>query len=81
MILFNINDRKPKKVLLVEDNELDSSQIAKMLDNGDLINIEIADSGSKALELIRKIMYDCIIVDYMLPDIGGLEFVTEISSH
>jgi CheY-like chemotaxis protein len=32
------------------------------------------------LELIANNAYDCIIVDYMLPDIGGMEFVTEINS-
>lgn len=42
--------------------------------------MEIVDSGLKALDLIRQNEYDCIIVDYMLPDIGGLELVTEISS-
>ena len=67
-------------MLIVEDNEMDSSQIAKILDNGDLMNIEITDSGLKALELIKENVYDCIIVDYMLPDIDGLEFVTEISA-
>ena len=51
-----------------------------MLDNGDLINIEIVDTGRKALELIKENNYDCIIVDYMFPDIGGLELVTEIST-
>ena len=83
-ILFNdiieYNDRKTKKLLIVEDNELDSSQIAKILENGELIDIEITDSGLKALELIKENEYDCIIVDYMLPDIDGLEFVTEISA-
>ena len=64
----------------MEDNELDSSQIAKILDNGELVNIEITDTGVKALELIKENEYDCIIVDFMLPDIGGLEFVTEIGS-
>src|SRR6187397_1485342 len=43
--LFNdivqFNEKKQKKVLLIEDNELDSSQMKKVLDNGDLINIEI----------------------------------------
>jgi len=82
--LFNdivqYNDRKNKKLLIVEDNELDSSQVAKILNNGDLIDIEIVDSGLKALELIKENDYDCIIVDYMLPDIGGLEMVTDINS-
>ncbi|HEY1114511.1 MAG TPA: response regulator, partial [Chitinophagaceae bacterium] len=83
-VLFNdiieYNARKPKQLLIVEDNELDSSQIAKILDNGDIINIEIVSTGKQALELIRSNSYDCIIVDFMLPDIGGLEFVTEINS-
>jgi HAMP domain-containing protein/signal transduction histidine kinase/CheY-like chemotaxis protein len=82
--LFNdivqYHDRRKKKLLIVEDNELDSSQVAKILNNGDLIDIEIVDSGLKALELIKENEYDCIIVDYMLPDIGGLELVTDINN-
>jgi len=83
-VLFNdiveYHERTPKRLLIVEDNELDSSQMAKILDNGELVQIEIAATGQAALELIRNNVYDCITVDYMLPDIGGLEFVTEISS-
>ncbi|MGZ3911788.1 MAG: response regulator, partial [Flavisolibacter sp.] len=82
-VLFNdivvYHDRNPKELLIVEDNEIDSSQIAKILDNGDLINITVASTGQEALELIKNNSYDCIIVDYMLPDIGGLDFVTEIN--
>ncbi|HEV8271111.1 MAG TPA: HAMP domain-containing protein [Chitinophagaceae bacterium] len=82
--LFNdivqFNEKKQKQVLLIEDNEIDSSQMKKVLDNGELISIEIVDTGRKALELISQNNYDCIIVDYMLPDIGGLDLVTEIST-
>jgi HAMP domain-containing protein/signal transduction histidine kinase/CheY-like chemotaxis protein len=77
--IVEYNERRNKKVLVIEDNELDSSQMAKILDNGDVLQIEIVDSGMKALDLIRENEYDCIIVDYMLPDIGGLEMVTQIS--
>ena len=83
-LLFNdiveFNKNKIKKILIVEDNEIDSSQVAKILDNGALTEIEIESSGKKALERIKSKTYDCIIVDYMLPDIAGLEFVTEIGS-
>ncbi|HET6993340.1 MAG TPA: response regulator, partial [Chitinophagaceae bacterium] len=78
--IVRYNERRARKLLVIEDNELDSSQIAKILDNGDMIDLEVVNSGLKALELIRKNEYDCIIVDYMLPDIGGLELVTEISN-
>jgi HAMP domain-containing protein/signal transduction histidine kinase/CheY-like chemotaxis protein len=78
--IVQYNERKKKKLLIIEDNELESSQVAKVLNNGDIIDIEIVNSGLKALELIRENEYDCMIVDYMLPDIGGFELVTEISN-
>jgi len=67
-----------KRLLVVEDNELDSSRIASMLDNNG-ITIDIVGSGTQALEKVKDNVYDGIIVDYMLPDIGGLELVTEIA--
>jgi len=78
--IVRYNERKTRKLLVIEDNELDSSQIAKILDNGDILDIEVVVSGLKAIDLIKANAYDCIIVDYMLPDIGGLELVTEISN-
>jgi signal transduction histidine kinase/CheY-like chemotaxis protein/HAMP domain-containing protein len=78
--IVEYNERKKRKLLVVEDNVLDSSQVAKILDNGDILEMEIVDSGLKALEMIKQNNYDCVIVDYMLPDIGGLELVTEIST-
>jgi len=78
--IVHYDEQKTRKLLVIEDNELDSSQIAKILDNGELIQIEIAESGIKALDLIRGNEYDCIIMDYMLPDINGLELVTEIAN-
>jgi HAMP domain-containing protein/signal transduction histidine kinase/CheY-like chemotaxis protein len=72
--------RKFKKVLIVEDNEPDASQIARVLDNGELIQIEFAENGKTALELINGQVYDCIIADYMLPDIEGTEFVASMQT-
>ncbi|HEX6914640.1 MAG TPA: response regulator, partial [Chitinophagaceae bacterium] len=77
--IVSYHTRKPKKLLLVEDNELDSSSIAKILAD-DQIEIEIAATGREGLEKLKKESYDCIIVDYMLPDIGGMEFLTEINN-
>src|SRR5690606_27406892 len=35
---------------------------------------------AEALQLIGEKEYDCIILDYMLPDMGGLDFVKDVSS-
>jgi signal transduction histidine kinase/CheY-like chemotaxis protein/HAMP domain-containing protein len=74
------SNRKTRNILIVEDNEFDASQMAKILENGELVKIEIANSGERALELIKQNIYDCIIVDYMLPDLTGMELITEIST-
>jgi HAMP domain-containing protein/signal transduction histidine kinase/CheY-like chemotaxis protein len=83
-LLFNdiseYNSRNTKKLLIVEDNEIESSQIAKILDNGELIDISIATTGKEALELLENEVYDCVIVDYTLPDIPGQEFVTKVNA-
>jgi signal transduction histidine kinase/DNA-binding response OmpR family regulator/HAMP domain-containing protein len=78
--IIEYHERKPKKVLIVEDNEIESSQTAKMLETEDLIGIEIVNSGKQALDLIQNNAYDCLIVDYMLPDIGGADFIMEINA-
>ena len=35
--------------------------------------------GQEGLRLIRENAYDCVIVDYMLPDIPGMEIIIEIN--
>ena len=78
--IVDFNNRPVKNLLVVEDNEIDCSQIVKELDNGNLVNITIATTGKQALELIRDNIYDCVTVDYMLPDIGGLDFVMQMNA-
>jgi HAMP domain-containing protein/signal transduction histidine kinase/CheY-like chemotaxis protein len=72
--------RKTKKVLVVEDNEPDASQIARILDNGNLIEMDFVENGKAAIERVNSKSYDCIIADYMLPDIDGAEFVASMNT-
>jgi CheY-like chemotaxis protein len=78
--IVNLNARKSRKVLLVEDNELDSSQIAKILANGETIDIDLAETAQSALDKMRNSQYDCIILDYMMPDTSGMELIAEINA-
>jgi HAMP domain-containing protein/signal transduction histidine kinase/CheY-like chemotaxis protein len=66
-----------RKVLVVEDNELDASQIVKMLSD-DSIAVDIANTGKKTLEMIGEEDYDCIILDYTLPDVSGSDLVNKV---
>jgi signal transduction histidine kinase/CheY-like chemotaxis protein/HAMP domain-containing protein len=66
-----------KSILVVEDNEVESSQITKIYSDKSL-QVNIAKSGKKALELAKKGDYDCIVVNYTVPDIAGDEIIQEI---
>ncbi|MBC7486514.1 MAG: HAMP domain-containing protein [Cytophagaceae bacterium] len=75
--IVKFNNKKVKNLLIVEDNELESSQIAKIIQD-DHIKITIVDTGKKALKNIQEIEYDCIILDYTLPDISGKDLINEV---
>ncbi len=49
---IQFSNKEIKKILLVEDNEPDSSQIVKML-GGDQVAITLAPTGTLAMELFR----------------------------
>ncbi|MEO6670677.1 MAG: HAMP domain-containing protein [Ferruginibacter sp.] len=76
--IVSYNNKKIKKVLVVEDNEIESSQIAKVLQS-DNIEVSIAGNGEDAIRLIETNDYDCITLDYTLPDIGGAELVNRVA--
>ncbi len=75
--IVNFNNKKTKQVLVVEDNELESSLIANIL-RDDQIAISVANTGKKALKKINEGDYDCIILDYTLPDIAGSDLIGEV---
>jgi HAMP domain-containing protein/signal transduction histidine kinase/CheY-like chemotaxis protein len=75
--IITFNEKKEKHVLVVEDNEIDSSQIVKILRSDDL-HVHIANTGKDAFEQMEKQEFDCIILDYTLPDISGPELVHKV---
>lgn len=76
--IIEFNKKQVKNVLVVEDNEIDSSQIVKILQD-DFVRITIANTGKKALHQIASKDYDCIILDYTLPDISGADLLAKVS--
>ena len=65
------------KILVVEDEKKVSALIKQGLQEvGHWV--EVSDTPTQARELIRKNNFDLIILDVMLPDMGGLEFSKEL---
>jgi len=69
-----------RRVLLVEDNPDDRARIQRMVrGHRREYRIEQSTSGEDALALLaRDPAFDCVILDYRLPDMDGLEFLRRL---
>jgi two-component system NtrC family sensor kinase len=62
----------PKKVLAVDDSETYLQQLAETL-RSEGYEVILARSGEEALEMLAVQPVDCILLDLMMPGIGGRE--------
>ncbi len=60
------------KVLLVDDNAMNRKVAAAMLKVYDFKLAE-ADSGRAAIERVKRVKYDMILMDHMMPEMDGVE--------
>jgi PAS domain S-box-containing protein len=66
------------RVLHVDDEE-SQREFAKMfLEQDGVIQVTSATSGKEALQLLEKESYDCVVSDYMLPGMDGVELARRI---
>jgi two-component system sensor histidine kinase/response regulator len=59
------------RVLLVEDNEI-NQQVASELLTGAGCQVDIAEHGEVALEMVRRRPYDIVLMDMQMPVMDGL---------
>jgi CheY-like chemotaxis protein len=59
-------------LLVVDDSEANRDMLSRRLQRRDY-TVATASGGREALELARASRYDVILLDLMMPDIGGLE--------
>src|ERR1035437_9885479 len=67
------------RALLVEDDTTTAAGVTLMLKSGGAV-VDVADTGEEALELVRHYDYDIVIIDLLLPDMGGYDVVRRMRS-
>ncbi len=77
--IVDFSNKKHKQLLLIEDNELDVSRAVNFLQTNE-IKITNAKNGKEALQLLEYTDFDAIVMDYILPDISGLELVKALNA-
>jgi signal transduction histidine kinase/CheY-like chemotaxis protein/HPt (histidine-containing phosphotransfer) domain-containing protein len=68
---------KNKKILIVEDSEINQKVIMIMLKRFGF-NTEIANNGIEALKLMSKKNYDLVFMDMQMPEMDGIETTKEL---
>ncbi|MBB64015.1 MAG: hypothetical protein CMO81_03020 [Waddliaceae bacterium] len=69
------------KVLLVEDNELNQSLMADLLDEYGIKELTIASDGLEGFQEAIQQNYDLLLVDYHMPNCDGIECIKRIKSY
>ena len=65
------------KVLVVDDEEDFRETLIKRLMKRNL-DVKGAENGEKALEMVKKYLFDVVILDVKMPGIDGIETLREI---
>ncbi|WP_236178547.1 response regulator [Pseudomonas sputi] len=71
--------QKVKRVLLVEDDDLQRESIARLIGDDD-IEITAVGLAQDALELLRTTVFDCMVIDLKLPDMLGNDLLKRMST-
>ena len=64
-------------ILVVDDNEMNLRVAVSLLSLYGIVP-DVADSGAKAIELIRQKHYDIVFLDHMMPRMDGLETLKKL---
>lgn len=68
---------KPKKLLLVDDNDLSLYILRELLDRP-WLNLMEAHNGQEALDIIDRDQPDAVILDLVMPGMGGFEVLQRL---
>lgn len=71
--------QKVKRVLLVEDDDLQRDSISRLIGDDD-IEITAVGFAQEALDLLRTTIFDCMIIDLKLPDMLGGDLLKRMST-
>ncbi|MCB1788526.1 MAG: response regulator [Gammaproteobacteria bacterium] len=66
------------RVLVVDDSHFSRKHITRVLHSLGITQVDHAENGVQALELIRAHLYDFIITDYNMPQMDGQELLDHI---
>ncbi len=72
-----IISRKVKRLLIVEDDEVESTIVKELLGDKD-VEAVVAPNADDALKLLSEGGFDCVVLDLCLPGMSGMEMLEQM---
>ena len=69
------------RVLIIDDEEATRLLLARILTSELNVDVQLAGTCEQALRLAEEYAYDAIVLDLLMPGVGGFEVLKEIRSH
>jgi len=66
-----------KKILIADDEQILRMLIADTLEDLD-VQLDFAEDGKIALEKLTRTEYDLLLLDYMMPELSGMEVLERL---
>lgn len=76
--IIAFNEQKVKKILVIDDNETELEKITELLKN-DGVTVTAASTAKKGLSLLKNDIFDCIVLDYVLPHVKEMELLNKVN--
>jgi CheY-like chemotaxis protein/CHASE3 domain sensor protein len=75
----SIISEKVRKVLLIEDDKVQSMAILHLISGADVQVVSVR-TGNEAIAQLKQNNFDCIVLDLTLPDVSGFDLLSELNS-
>jgi CheY-like chemotaxis protein len=75
--MTEFSKRGPRKLLLVEDDEVQRMSVVELIGNGDVYTTAV-ETGQEALKKLAAEPFDCMVLDLKLPDMTGFELIDKL---
>jgi DNA-binding response OmpR family regulator len=74
--------RQGLRILVIEDDEVDRMRVMRMLQRlpEGLERIDVAEDKAAGAKAMRSERYDCVLLDYRLPDGEGIDLLDEMNA-
>jgi CheY-like chemotaxis protein len=73
-------DKRVKRLLIVEDDQAQRQSMLELIGDADDVEITAVGTAQEALDALRAMRYDCMVLDLGLRDVSGFDLLERVKT-